>query len=184
MRVSGVWTVNTQQPPTRAAALQGALLNHLYGYDHSTMCFMLTLFPLQSAEFDIKKEAAWAISNATSGGTAEQIRYLVDVGAVRPLCDLLSVPDVRIVTVALEGLENILKVRCHVDHHSHFPFVVSPYYYYDIKFVDVITAVSFLQLSRHLIILSHSACTGIELSWLVISWFSRSRVAAAAAAPT
>eukprot|EP00882_Tetradesmus_deserticola_P007499 GHRQ01007898.1.p1 GENE.GHRQ01007898.1~~GHRQ01007898.1.p1 ORF type:complete len:339 (+),score=189.45 GHRQ01007898.1:207-1223(+) len=65
---------------------------------------------LQSAEFDIKKEAAWAISNATSGGTAEQIRYLVDVGAVRPLCDLLSVPDVRIVTVALEGLENILKV--------------------------------------------------------------------------
>lgn len=65
----------------------------------------------QSAEFDIKKEAAWAISNATSGGTAEQIRYLVDVGAVRPLCDLLGVPDVRIVTVALEGLENILKVR-------------------------------------------------------------------------
>lgn len=67
---------------------------------------------LQSAEFDIKKEAAWAISNATSGGTAEQLKYLVDVGAIKPLCDLLSVPDVRIVTVALEGLENILKVRC------------------------------------------------------------------------
>lgn len=28
---------------------------------------------LQTAEFDIKKEAAWAISNATSGGTNEQI---------------------------------------------------------------------------------------------------------------
>lgn len=28
----------------------------------------------QTAEFDIKKEAAWAISNATSGGTAEQIK--------------------------------------------------------------------------------------------------------------
>ncbi|RRT61752.1 hypothetical protein B296_00030203 [Ensete ventricosum] len=40
---------------------------------------------LQTAEFDIKKEAAWAISNATSG-------------------------DPRIVTVCLEGLENILKV--------------------------------------------------------------------------
>eukprot|EP00775_Hariotina_reticulata_P002748 gene2748-3042_t len=65
---------------------------------------------LQTAEFDIKKEAAWAISNATSGGTAEQIRYLVDCNAIRPLCDLLTVPDVRIVTVALEGLENILKV--------------------------------------------------------------------------
>lgn len=30
---------------------------------------------LQNAEFDIKKEAAWAISNATSGGTHEQIKY-------------------------------------------------------------------------------------------------------------
>jgi hypothetical protein len=38
-------------------------------------------------------------------------RYLVDCGAIKPLCDLLSTPDVRIVTVALEGLENILKVR-------------------------------------------------------------------------
>jgi hypothetical protein len=31
---------------------------------------------LQNAEFDIKKEAAWAISNATSGGTHEQIKYV------------------------------------------------------------------------------------------------------------
>jgi hypothetical protein len=29
---------------------------------------------LATAEFDIKKEAAWAISNATSGGTHEQIK--------------------------------------------------------------------------------------------------------------
>lgn len=32
---------------------------------------------LQNAEFDIKKEAAWALSNATSGGTHEQIKYCV-----------------------------------------------------------------------------------------------------------
>jgi hypothetical protein len=31
---------------------------------------------LQTAEFDIKKEAAWAISNATSGGSHEQIKYV------------------------------------------------------------------------------------------------------------
>lgn len=30
---------------------------------------------LQTAEFDIKKEAAWAISNATSGGTHDQTMY-------------------------------------------------------------------------------------------------------------
>ncbi|KAB5545322.1 hypothetical protein DKX38_013434 [Salix brachista] len=65
---------------------------------------------LQNAEFDIKKEAAWAVSNATSGGTHEQIKFLVSQGCIKPLCDLLVCPDPRIVTVCLEGLENILKV--------------------------------------------------------------------------
>ncbi|XP_074321080.1 importin subunit alpha-4-like [Silene latifolia] len=65
---------------------------------------------LQDAEFDIKKEAAWAISNATSGGSPEQIRFMVGQGCIKPLCDLLICPDPRIVTVCLEGLENILKV--------------------------------------------------------------------------
>ncbi|KAJ0078925.1 hypothetical protein Patl1_22444 [Pistacia atlantica] len=65
---------------------------------------------LQHAEFEIKKEAAWAISNATSGGSHEQIQFLVSQGCIKPLCDLLVCPDPRIVTVCLEGLENILKV--------------------------------------------------------------------------
>lgn len=37
-------------------------------------------------------------------------RYLVSQGCIKPLCDLLICPDPRIVTVCLEGLENILKV--------------------------------------------------------------------------
>ena len=65
---------------------------------------------LATAEFDIRKESAWAISNATSGGSHEQIKYLVRAGCIKPLCDLLDCSDVRIITVALEGLENILKV--------------------------------------------------------------------------
>ena len=65
---------------------------------------------LATAEFDIKKESAWAISNATSGGSPEQIRHLVAQGCIKPLCDLLICADPRIITVALEGLENILKV--------------------------------------------------------------------------
>ncbi|KAL3813001.1 hypothetical protein ACJIZ3_014269 [Penstemon smallii] len=65
---------------------------------------------LQNAEFEIKKEAAWAISNATSGGNNEQIIYMVNQNCIKPLCDLLICPDPRIVTVCLEGLENILKV--------------------------------------------------------------------------
>lgn len=65
---------------------------------------------LTNAEFDIRKEAAWAISNATSGGSAAQIKFLVQQGCIRPLCDLLTVNDAKIVTIALEGLENILKI--------------------------------------------------------------------------
>ncbi|XP_012578632.1 PREDICTED: importin subunit alpha-6 isoform X3 [Condylura cristata] len=65
---------------------------------------------LQKAEFRTRKEAAWAITNATSGGTPEQIRYLVALGCIKPLCDLLTVMDSKIVQVALNGLENILRL--------------------------------------------------------------------------
>jgi importin subunit alpha-1 len=56
--------------------------------DEKSGCLTIALFlnppsmpPPQNAEFDIKKEAAWAISNATSGGSQEQIDGLVQVGA-------------------------------------------------------------------------------------------------------
>lgn len=65
---------------------------------------------LGKAEFKTRKEAAWAITNATSGGTAEQIRFLVEQGCISPLCDLLTVMDPKIVQVALNGLENILRL--------------------------------------------------------------------------
>lgn len=67
---------------------------------------------LTHADFKTKKEACWAISNATSGGLQEpaQIRYLVSQGCIRPLCELLKTMDNKIIQVALDGLENILKV--------------------------------------------------------------------------
>lgn len=65
---------------------------------------------LKTGDFDIKKEAAWALSNATSGGSSEQIRYFVAEKIIEPLCDLLDCNDPRIILVALEGVENILKV--------------------------------------------------------------------------
>ncbi|PPS09631.1 hypothetical protein GOBAR_AA10999 [Gossypium barbadense] len=64
---------------------------------------------LQNAEFDIKKQAAWAISIATDG-THDQIRFLVSQGCIKPLCDFLNCPDPEVVSVCLQGLENILKV--------------------------------------------------------------------------
>lgn len=67
---------------------------------------------LSNGDFKTRKEACWAISNATSGGLQkpDQIRYLVQQGCIKPLCDLLSCPDNKIIQVALDGLENILKV--------------------------------------------------------------------------
>ncbi|MBA0716469.1 hypothetical protein Golax_015297 [Gossypium laxum] len=55
-------------------------------------------------------QAAWAIKNATSGGTHDQIKLLVSQGCIKPLCDLLNCPDPEVVAVCLQGLENILKV--------------------------------------------------------------------------
>lgn len=65
---------------------------------------------IKTEEFDIQKEAAWAISNATSGGRDEQIRFMVSQGVIPPLCDLFVCPDAKIVMVAMEGIENILRV--------------------------------------------------------------------------
>ncbi|KAJ1549633.1 Importin alpha subunit (Karyopherin alpha subunit) (Serine-rich RNA polymerase I suppressor protein) [Cladochytrium tenue] len=62
-------------------------------------------------EAGTKKEACWAISNATSGGVNEPeiIHYLVSAGCIKPLCDILNISDPKIIQVALDGLENILK---------------------------------------------------------------------------
>jgi len=65
---------------------------------------------MKGSDFEIKKEAAWALSNATTGGTSEQIRYLVEQGVIEQMCELLISTDTRMITVALEGLENILKI--------------------------------------------------------------------------
>lgn len=80
---------------------------------------------LTNAEFDIQKEAAWAVSNATSGGSTAQIIYIVQQGALPPLVNLLSVNDTKIVTVALEGIENILKAGLDgIDAHGNNPMAL------------------------------------------------------------
>ena len=38
------------------------------------------------------------------------LRYLVSVGCIKPLCNMLTVQDSRVVQITIEGLENILKV--------------------------------------------------------------------------
>ncbi|XP_037083231.1 importin subunit alpha-7-like [Pollicipes pollicipes] len=63
-----------------------------------------------TSEFRTRKEAVWAITNATTGGTADQVKYLVQQQCIQALCQILGVMDQKITQVALNGLENILKV--------------------------------------------------------------------------
>ncbi|CAO3673331.1 unnamed protein product [Umbelopsis vinacea] len=67
---------------------------------------------LASGDFKTKKEACWALCNATSGGLnrPEQIKYLVNQGCIKPLCDILNSMDNKIILVALDGIDNILRV--------------------------------------------------------------------------
>ncbi|ODQ78174.1 hypothetical protein BABINDRAFT_39771 [Babjeviella inositovora NRRL Y-12698] len=67
---------------------------------------------LATGDYKTKKEACWAISNASSGGLTkpDQIRYLVSQGCIKPLCDLLTIADAKIIEVTLDALENILKM--------------------------------------------------------------------------
>ena len=60
----------------------------------------------------IRKEACWAISNATSGGLQEpsQVRYLVQQGCIKPLCDSLTTMDDKSIQVVFNAIKNILKV--------------------------------------------------------------------------
>ncbi|KAL5457708.1 hypothetical protein EMCRGX_G034995 [Ephydatia muelleri] len=63
---------------------------------------------MTKGDYKAQKEAVWAITNLTAGGTIEQIVYVVQVGCLKPMCDLLVVKETRIVTVILDALANIL----------------------------------------------------------------------------
>uniref|UniRef100_A0A1I8M991 Importin subunit alpha n=1 Tax=Musca domestica TaxID=7370 RepID=A0A1I8M991_MUSDO len=70
---------------------------------------MLVDVMIKPHDYKTRKEAAWALTNATSSGTAEQIRYLVHIGCLEPMVSCLTLLDSDMVQVALNALENILK---------------------------------------------------------------------------
>ena len=73
---------------------------------------LIDILSNSNSDFRTRKEACWAISYAACGGLQEptQIRYLVNQGCIKPLCDLLTMRDNKIVQIVLKGLDNILKV--------------------------------------------------------------------------
>lgn len=65
---------------------------------------------LGNSELRVQKEAAWALTNFTSGASTEQVLYLVQCQIMKPMCDLLSSKDSKLIKVLLDGLCNILLV--------------------------------------------------------------------------
>lgn len=71
----------------------------------STLLLALSSSESQS---DVLKEAVWCVSNATSGGIGAQIMHLVECGSLRGLCKQLATSDAKTLSVALDGVDNIL----------------------------------------------------------------------------
>lgn len=67
------------------------------------------IYILINDDIEIKKEAVWAVSNSTAGASTGQFDMLVEKGILKALCSVLNMKDPKILAVALEGIENILK---------------------------------------------------------------------------
>lgn len=65
---------------------------------------------LSKADFQTQKEAAWAVSNLTIGGSRDQVAALIREGVIPPFCELLSCKDSQVIQVVLDGMNNMLKM--------------------------------------------------------------------------
>jgi len=67
-------------------------------------------------EWEVRKEAAWILANICTGGNVSNIQALVDNQALTAIVKLLPVEDVKIVMVALEALEAVLRKGLEAGH--------------------------------------------------------------------
>ena len=75
----------------------------------------LVLRQLSTAEWDVRREATWVISNIATSGKRQHITHIVEQGALRALCELLSVGEVKIILISLDAIEAILKHGREID---------------------------------------------------------------------
>ncbi|KAI0218948.1 hypothetical protein L0F63_003096 [Massospora cicadina] len=114
---------------------QGGLLDHFQHHcrkhqsSHAVVesgLFAPLVSILINDDFKTQKEACWAISNATTClvQRSDLMDAIVSFGVIQPLCDILTCTDAKILQVALDAIENILKTGEYARaHHGYNPYV-------------------------------------------------------------
>lgn len=67
-------------------------------------------YPTLQCDYKTQKEVVWALTNYTSGGTIQQVVFLVQSNVLEPLLGLLSSKDSKTVLVILDAITNIFLV--------------------------------------------------------------------------
>jgi HEAT repeat protein len=62
-----------------------------------------------ATEWDVRKEAAWVICNIVTSSKRQRLMHLLELGIIQPLCDLLNVGEPKIILIALDAIEVLLK---------------------------------------------------------------------------
>jgi hypothetical protein len=64
---------------------------------------------LREGEWEVQKEAMWTLYNLLTSSDHSYIQPLVELGTIEPICNILSVDDPKIITIALESLWSSLQ---------------------------------------------------------------------------
>ena len=64
----------------------------------------------RTAEWSIRKEAIFFVSNVFTGGSPKQVQIIVDMDGLEAMCDVLDINDATVVLTALAAIEKALRI--------------------------------------------------------------------------